>query len=84
MGFQTSEYCHFIHTCSRILRVDTNEGVHLDNRFVNVGTGIDPKSWDERRKSLNVDHWIKLIAERYDGKRLIVSRDKLDQIHGVR
>ncbi|KAN0076510.1 hypothetical protein V8E54_006652 [Elaphomyces granulatus] len=65
----------------RILRVDTNEGVHLDNRFVNVGTGIDPKSWDERRKSLNVDHWIKLIAERYDGKRLIVSRDKLDQIH---
>lgn len=89
VGFQTDEYCrHFLQTCSRILCVEAqNEGVQLEDRFVNVGKfpiGIDPKSWDKRRQSPDVDHWVKLIAERYEGKRLIVSRDKLDSVRGVR
>jgi hypothetical protein len=89
VGFQTDEYCHhFLQTCSRILCVEArNEGVQLEDRFINVGKfpiGIDLKSWDKRRDSPDVDHWIKLIAARYEGKRLIVSRDKLDSIRGVR
>lgn len=89
IGFQIDEYCrHFLQTCSRILCVEArNNGVQLEDRFVNVEKfpiGIDPKSWDYRRQSPDVDHWIKVISERYQGKRLIVSRDKLDSIRGVR
>ncbi|KAJ9223343.1 CAZyme family GT20 [Paecilomyces variotii] len=89
VGFQTDEYCrHFLQTCSRILCVEaTNDGVQLEDRFVDVGTfpiGIDPTSWDERRKADDVQKWIKTIRERYGNKRLIVGRDKLDNIRGVR
>lgn len=89
IGFQIEEYCrHFLQTCSRILCVEArNEGVQLEDRFVNVGKfpiGIDPESWDDRRRGPDVDHWIKVISEKYQGKRLIVSRDKLDSIRGVR
>lgn len=89
IGFQTDEYCrHFLQTCSRILGVEANnEGLQLDDRFVNVGTfpiGIDPTSWDKRRKATDVEHWIRTISERYEGKRLIVSRDKIDQVRGIR
>lgn len=89
IGFQTDEYCrHFLQTCSRILSVEaTNEGLQLEDRFVNVGTfpiGIDPTSWDKRRRSTDVERWIKTISERYEGKRLIVSRDKIDQVRGIR
>ncbi|KAI9924138.1 hypothetical protein ASPWEDRAFT_38465 [Aspergillus wentii DTO 134E9] len=89
IGFQTDEYCrHFLQTCSRILSVEaTNEGLQLEDRFVNVATfpiGIDPTSWDKRRKAADVEQWIKTISERYEGKRLIVSRDKIDQVRGIR
>ncbi|PKY01296.1 hypothetical protein P168DRAFT_313050 [Aspergillus campestris IBT 28561] len=89
IGFQTDEYCrHFLQTCSRILNVEaTNDGLQLEDRFVNVGKfpiGIDPTSWDQRRQAADVDLWIKLISERYEGKRLIVSRDKIDQVRGIR
>ncbi|KAJ5247048.1 hypothetical protein N7468_002031 [Penicillium chermesinum] len=83
IGFQTSEYCrHFLQTCSRILCVEaTTEGIQMEDRFINVGTfpiGIDPTSWDKRRKAADVERWIDTISERYQGKRLIVSRDKID------
>ncbi|EAW11808.1 putative alpha,alpha-trehalose phosphate synthase subunit TPS3 [Aspergillus clavatus NRRL 1] len=89
IGFQTDEYCrHFLQTCSRILCVEaTNEGIELEDRFVNVGTfpiGIDPTSWDKRRQAADVEQWIKTISDRYQGKRLIVSRDKIDQVRGIR
>lgn len=89
VGFQTEEYCrHFLQTCSRILCVEaTNEGVQLEDRFVNVNKfpiGIDPTSWDKRRKATDVEQWVKTISERYEGKRLIVSRDKIDGVRGIR
>ncbi|KMP05866.1 trehalose-phosphatase [Coccidioides immitis RMSCC 2394] len=89
VGFQTQEYCHhFLQTCSRILTVEaTNEGVQLEDRFVNVGTfpiGIDPPSLDLRRKGTDVENWMRTIRDRYQGKRLVVARDKLDNIRGVR
>ncbi|PLB54290.1 alpha,alpha-trehalose phosphate synthase subunit [Aspergillus steynii IBT 23096] len=89
VGFQTDEYCrHFLQTCSRILCVEaTNDGIQLEDRFVNVNKfpiGIDPTSWDKRRQATDVERWIKTISERYEGKRLIVSRDKIDQVRGIR
>lgn len=89
IGFQTDEYCHhFLQTCSRLLCVEaTNEGIQLEDRFVHVGKfpiGIDPQSLDRRRQNPDVAGWIQTIKERYQGKRLIVARDKLDHIRGVR
>jgi trehalose 6-phosphate synthase complex regulatory subunit len=89
IGFQTDEYCHhFLQTCSRILNVEaTKDGVYLENRFVNVNTfplGIDPKQMDERRDAPDVAQWIKIISEKYAGKRIIMARDKLDKVRGVR
>jgi HAD superfamily hydrolase (TIGR01484 family) len=89
IGFQTNEYCrHFLQTCSRILCVEaTPEGIQMEDRFINVGTfpiGIDPTSWDKRRKAADVEQWIDTISERYQGKRLIVSRDKIDSVRGIR
>ncbi|KAJ5286813.1 hypothetical protein N7478_002499 [Penicillium angulare] len=89
IGFQTSEYCrHFLQTCSRILCVEaTNEGIQMEDRFINVGTfpiGIDPTSWDKRRRTEDVEQWVDIISERYQGKRLIVSRDKIDSVRGIR
>ena len=89
IGFQTHEYCrHFLQTCSRILYVEaTNSGLQLEDRFVDVGTfpiGIDPASLDRRRKAADVQVWIRMISQRYEGKRLIVSRDKMDQVRGIR
>ncbi|KAI2730943.1 CAZyme family GT20 [Penicillium roqueforti] len=89
IGFQTDEYCrHFLQTCSRILCVEaTPEGIQLEDGFVNVGTfpiGIDPTSWDKRRRATDVERWVHAISERYQGKRLIVSRDKIDSVRGIR
>lgn len=89
IGFQTDEYCHhFLQTCSRLLGVEaTNHGVQLDNRFVNVDTfpiGIDPNGLDLYRDDPEVAHWVKIISEKYHDKKIIVARDKLDHIRGVR
>ncbi|CAL5868524.1 uncharacterized protein PFLUO_LOCUS2750 [Penicillium psychrofluorescens] len=89
LGFQTDEYCrHFLQTCSRILCVEaTNEGIQMEDRFINVGTfpiGIDPTSWDKRRQATDVERWVATISKRYHGKRLIVARDKIDSVRGIR
>lgn len=89
IGFQTEEYCrHFLQTCSRILSVEaTKEGVQLEERFVNVinlAIGIDPTSLSVARKDPAVEEWINAIKERYQDKKLIVARDKLNNVRGVR
>ncbi|RMD40472.1 hypothetical protein DV735_g4674, partial [Chaetothyriales sp. CBS 134920] len=90
IGFQNSEYGHhFLQTCSRLLTVEAKtHGILLeDGRFVHVGTfpiGIDPKGFEERRSLPEVGEWVQEIAEKYSGKRLIVARDQLDSIRGVR
>lgn len=89
VAFQTREYAqHFLQTCSRLLTVEANgEGVQLDDRFVNVSNqpiGIDPPQMDQLKGEPEVLEWVKVLQERYEGKKLIVSRDKLDNIRGVR
>ncbi|KAF2435176.1 alpha,alpha-trehalose phosphate synthase subunit [Tothia fuscella] len=89
IAFQTAEYQeHFVATCSRLLAVEaTPDGIQLDDRLVSVAShpiGIDPKALDLAREDPSVKHWIKVCQERYNGKRLIIARDKLDHIRGVR
>jgi trehalose 6-phosphate synthase/phosphatase len=90
IGFQNDEYGHhFLQTCSRLLNVEaTKHGVILeDGRFVHVDTcpiGIDPKAIDHQRQADEVKDWVQIITEKYRGKRIIVARDKLDTIRGVR
>ncbi|KAF1914874.1 glycosyltransferase family 20-domain-containing protein [Ampelomyces quisqualis] len=89
VAFQTQEYAHhFLQTCSRILSVEaTEDGVQLENRFVNVWSspiGVDPKALALAREQPDVQKWIKIMQKRYEGKKVIVARDKLDSIRGVR
>ncbi|RMZ73996.1 glycosyltransferase family 20 [Pyrenophora seminiperda CCB06] len=89
VAFQTPEYAHhFLQTCSRILSVEaTEDGVQLESRFVNVWSspiGIDPRALALAREEPEVLEWITTMQKRYEGKKVIVARDKLDNIRGVR
>lgn len=89
IGFQIQEYTrHFLQTCSRLLSVEASaNGIQLDDRFVNVmnhAIGIDPVSINLHRQDPEVQKWINIMAERYKDKKIIVARDKLDHVRGVR
>lgn len=89
IGFQTDEYAsHFLQTCSRLLAVETTqEGVQIDDHFVNVTSspiGINPTMFQQAREDDEVGEWVRTIGERYKDKAIIVARDKLDHVHGVR
>ncbi|EMD35057.1 glycosyltransferase family 20 protein [Gelatoporia subvermispora B] len=89
IGFQTANYArHFRQTVSRILAAEAlPKGVQLEDRFVDVGVfpmGIDVSSLDEKKHNPEVAEWVQLLRQRYTGMKLIVGRDKLDGIQGVR
>ena len=89
VGFQIEEYSrHFLQTCSRILSYEaTPEGIQLDDRFVdvtNLAIGVDPVSLRKHQLEENVMKWVNILSERYKDKKLIVARDKLDHVRGVR
>lgn len=89
VGFQIHEYTrHFLQTCSRLLNAEaTPDGLQLEDRFVdvvNLPIGIDPISLGEHRQEEAVQSWMNILQERYAGKKLIVARDKLDHVRGVR
>ncbi|MCJ1294745.1 hypothetical protein MMC34_006303 [Xylographa carneopallida] len=89
LGFQTKEYCnHFLQTCNRLLCAEaTADGVQLEDRFVNVAefpAGVDLETLDTRRRDPEVGDWIKRMRSKYANKQLIVARDKLDHVRGVR
>ncbi|KAF9113273.1 hypothetical protein BGX27_001918 [Mortierella sp. AM989] len=89
IGFQTYSFArHFLQTCSRILSVESSpKGIQLENTAVSVGIfpiGIDTKSLNIKRQDPEVTQWINVLKEKYAGMKLIVARDKLDYIKGVR
>ncbi|KAF2968802.1 hypothetical protein GQX73_g4750 [Xylaria multiplex] len=89
IGFQIAEYTrHFLQTCSRLLSVETtSEGIQLEDRFVNVtntAIGIDPVSLNTHRQDPEVMKWVEIMRDRYKDKKIIVARDKLDLVRGVR
>ncbi|GJJ69076.1 trehalose 6-phosphate synthase complex regulatory subunit [Entomortierella parvispora] len=89
VGFQTYSFArHFLQTCSRILSVESSpKGIQLENTAVNVGIfpiGIDTQSLSIKRQDPEVAQWVSELKEKYSGLKLIVARDKLDYIKGVR
>lgn len=89
VGFQIQEYNrHFRQTCSRLLSAEaTAEGLQLEDRFVDVFSfpiGIDPISLNEHRAEERVRVWLDIMKAKYKGMKLIVARDKLDHVRGVR
>lgn len=89
VGFQIEEYCHhFLQTCSRLLSLEiTIDGVQLHRRFVHVKSfpfGIDFEALDELRQTAEVSRWITDICIRYQGKRLIIARDRIDGPGGIK
>ncbi|GAC98659.1 glycosyltransferase [Pseudozyma hubeiensis SY62] len=89
IGFQTHNFCrHFRQTVSRILQLEaTPKGVQLEGSFVNVAPfpiGIDVRSLNAKRQDPEVSECVAQLRQKYAGKRIIVGRDKLDWIKGVR
>ncbi|KAJ3895267.1 glycosyltransferase family 20 protein [Lentinula edodes] len=99
VGFQTANYArHFRQTCGRVLGVETLPSGILPNptagrldalgkgRLVDVGVfpmGIDVARLNEWRTEPEVADWIAMLKEKYQGMKLVVGRDKLDEIQGV-
>ncbi|SAM00463.1 hypothetical protein [Absidia glauca] len=89
IGFQTYSFArHFLQTCSRILSLDTSpSGIQMDSHYVAVGMypiGIDIAALNKKRENPDVKSWMAMLKEKYAGKKLIVARDKLDYVKGVR
>ncbi|KAI8084885.1 glycosyltransferase family 20-domain-containing protein [Halteromyces radiatus] len=89
IGFQTYSFArHFLQTCSRILSLDTTpSGIQMDSHYVAVGMypiGIDIAALNKKRENPDVTSWMAMLKEKYAGKKLIVARDKLDYVKGVR
>lgn len=89
IGMQTDEYvAHFLQSCNRLLLADFDEhGVRYDNRTISVThnpIGIDAHALRKVLDGEAVRNWRSLVRERWPDKTLIVSRDKIDKIRGVK
>ncbi|KAJ7225989.1 alpha,alpha-trehalose-phosphate synthase, partial [Mycena pura] len=97
VGFQTANYArHFRQTVSRIMSYEAlPRGIQLvegvgerrRSRFVDVGVfpmGIDVQQFEEKRRDPDVAEWVQVLKQRYAGMKIVVGRDKLDEIQGVR
>ncbi|KAJ3102876.1 threalose-6-phosphate phosphatase [Phlyctochytrium bullatum] len=88
VGFQTYSYArHFISSCTRVLGLESSpKGVDYKGSLVSVSIfpiGIDVQRVETRRKTQSVQEKIAAIRDLYAGKKIIIGRDKLDQIKGV-
>ncbi|KAI5952942.1 TPS3 [Candida margitis] len=89
ISFQTNEYVrHFKQTCNKILdaEVADNTVVYKDRSVVvnTIPVGIDAPSLEKKVHSESVLEWRRLIRERWGEQKLIISRDKLDKLRGIK
>lgn len=91
IGLQNAEYVgHFLQSCSRVLLAETKlNGVYHHGRFVEVvheAVGIVHESLDyEREQNLGaVNEYLRHTQETYKDATLVVARDKLDTVRGIR
>jgi len=90
IGFQTANYAwHFRQTVSRILALEAlPKGIQVESgssggRFVDVGVflmGIDVGGLREKQREPEVQEWVQGLKQRYAGIKIVVGRDKLDEI----
>lgn len=63
------------------------DGLGERGRFVDVASvpmGIDVVQLKEKKADPEVEEWVQVLEQRYAGMKLLVGRDKLDDIQGVR
>ncbi|KAJ2733772.1 Trehalose-6-P synthase/phosphatase complex subunit [Coemansia sp. BCRC 34490] len=89
VGLQTFAYKrHFVHTAKRVLGVEGSpSGLITERGHVAVGQyamGLDPAGVEEKWSNASVGELIEFLNEKYMGKYLLVGRDKLDHVKGVR
>ncbi|QPG73108.1 hypothetical protein FOA43_000413 [Brettanomyces nanus] len=89
VGMQADEYvAHFFQSCNRLLLADFDDyGIHYGNRTISVThnpIGIDAFGLQKVINGDVVNNWRVLVRDRWAGKMLIVSRDKMDKIRGVK
>ncbi|CAK5279906.1 unnamed protein product [Mycena citricolor] len=97
IGFQTANHArHFRQTVSRIMAYEAlprgiqiyqGQGRDRCSRFVNIGVfpmGIDVQQLREKKRDPDVAEWVQVLKQRYAGMKIVVGRDKLDEIQGVR
>ncbi|TID30633.1 hypothetical protein CANINC_000788 [Pichia inconspicua] len=87
--FQNEEYLgHFLQSSNRLLLADFNSvGVNYKDRLTVVSynpIGLDFESLNKKIQSYDVQSWKNMIGERWSKKKLIVSKDKLDRIRGLK
>ncbi|KAJ2158715.1 Trehalose-6-P synthase/phosphatase complex subunit [Coemansia sp. RSA 552] len=89
VGLQTFSYKrHLIQTAKRVLGAQGSpRGIVLDKGHVVVGQyamGLDPVGVEAKWSNAAVGELIEFLHEKYAGKYLLVGRDKLDHVKGVR
>ncbi|KAI5960090.1 TPS3 [Candida pseudojiufengensis] len=90
ISFQTNEYIrHFRQTCNTLLNdviVNDNEIIYKNQLTIvnTIPVGIDSPSLRTKVYSEEVKEWRKLIRERWNSEKLIISRDKLDKLRGIK
>ncbi|KAG6913660.1 hypothetical protein DXG01_005280, partial [Tephrocybe rancida] len=63
------------------------DGQRARGRFVDVSVfpmGIDVNQLKQKKEEPEVKEWIQLLSQRYAGMKIVVGRDKLDEVQGVR
>jgi trehalose 6-phosphate synthase/phosphatase len=89
VGFQSYSYSrHFVSCCTRILGFPSDiAGVDAFGAKVTVGVfpiGIDAASVEKLAfDAVNIDDQVLKLRKMYEGKKIIVGRDRLDTVRGV-
>ncbi|KAJ1768762.1 Trehalose-6-P synthase/phosphatase complex subunit [Coemansia sp. RSA 1813] len=89
VGLQTFAYKrHFVHTAKRVLGIEGSPSELITkNGRVAVGQyamGLDPSGVEGKWGNASVGELVEFLNEKYAGKYLLVGRDKLDHVKGVR
>ncbi|KAJ2496894.1 hypothetical protein GGH96_005501 [Coemansia sp. RSA 1972] len=89
IGFQTYSYArHFLSSCTRVLGLEsTPTGIDNMGNMVAIGVfpiGIDTRQVQERRSLPAVQAKMKNLREMFANKRIIIGRDRLDEVAGIK
>ena len=88
VGFQSYSYSrHFVSCCTRILGFPSDiAGVDAYGAKVTVGVfpiGIDAATFEKLAFKADIDEQVSKLRKIYEGKKIIVGRDRLDTVRGV-
>ncbi|KAK1233197.1 Trehalose-6-P synthase/phosphatase complex subunit [Marasmius sp. AFHP31] len=86
-GEKTNSNLSHLSSSKSYASITSSVGEDGKGRFVDVGVfpmGIDVNQLNERRKDPAVQEWIDILRQKYAGMKIVVGRDKMDEVQGVR